>query len=127
MHVAFVAAIARQDQADKPRIAISLRLLSGFGRHELPVGIARRQVASKGPDVSNISYLFWISVDHSPGLIASHGDDLRYEQNRDLRYAIAQLHRRDVGFLDRYKSAFCPRTLRSFRKMTIASATKMMM
>ena len=77
MHVAFVAAIARQDQADKPRIAISLRLLPGFGRHELPVGIARRQVAGKGPDVGNIGYLFWISVDHTPGLVAGHGDELR--------------------------------------------------
>src|SRR5690348_64908 len=74
------------------------------GRHELPVGIARRDVARKGPDVSDVGDLVGIAVDHVAGLVARHRDELGHEPDRELRGAIAQLSGRDVTRVDRHEA-----------------------
>ena len=44
--------------------------LPGFGRDNLPVGIARRNVAREGPHVGDVGDLFGVAVDHGAGAVA---------------------------------------------------------
>src|SRR5215813_3995686 len=55
---------------------LGMRSLPGFSGEELPVRIARSDVASEGPDVRNVGYPLGIAVNHIAILVARHRNKL---------------------------------------------------
>ena len=53
--------------------------LSGFGRHKLPVGIARGQIARKGPHVGDLGNFVGAALHNITPVVARHGNQLRHK------------------------------------------------
>src|SRR5207237_3378214 len=54
-----------------------------FGRHQLPVGVARGCLARERPDVGDVADVHGIAVDHLAVLVVRGGDQLGVEAGRD--------------------------------------------
>src|SRR4029077_12709415 len=92
--------------AQTPPHPVPSRLLPGFGGDELPIGIARRQIARERPHVGDVGYLFRVAFDHAARLVTRDRDQLRYETNRDLRRLRAQLGTGNIGLVDGHEPGF---------------------
>src|SRR5258708_31359817 len=81
-------------------------LVSASRANQLPVRIARRNVAGECPNIGNIGDLIRIAVDNRARLVAGDRDHLRYKTHRQLRRTIARFGTDQFGLVDRHKSRF---------------------
>src|SRR5882757_1306785 len=80
------AAIAQRAAAKRPKPGA---LLGASRANQLPVRIARSDVAGKCPNIGDIGDLLRIAVDDRAGLVAGDRNHLRHKADRQLRRAIA--------------------------------------
>src|SRR5207237_9424405 len=92
-------------RAPGPEIAPLVPLsLPGFGRDQLPVGIARGDVAREGPHVGDLGDAVGRALDDGARAVARDRNELRHETHRHLRGAAAQLGGDDLRLVDRHEA-----------------------
>src|SRR5438067_13601561 len=77
--------------------------LPGFGCDQLPIGIARGEVARKSPYIRHIGDFVGTAVDHVAVAITRDRHELRHEAHRDLGALALHFGTDDVGLVDRYE------------------------
>ena len=88
--------ICRQTAQPKPRATIACCAsghgsLPGFGRDQLPVGIARRDIAREGPHVGHVGDLVGAAVDHV-AVLRSRVTETSCETKRTVTCAVVAPH-----------------------------------
>src|SRR5215831_7513145 len=91
-------------QKERSRIT-GMRSLTRFSGEELPVRIARGNVASEGPDVRNVGHPLGIAINHIAILVARHRHELGLESHSYLCVSSTQFRTCYICVVDGYKPA----------------------
>ena len=74
--------------------------MPAFGPNQLPVRIARRHVASKGPDIRDVRDLVRAAINHRATSVVGHRNDLRDKPNGHVGHAITYFGADELGPVD---------------------------